>query len=297
MSFKPAVLSTALDADPRSAANSAQRLGFTGIQLPHRTPMLDLADLSASGRRELIAVFRGHRLDIASLRVDLGKHGFGPAADLDAALDSLQIVLKSAADLGTRLVCIDLGPLPAPIPEIPTKPAIDPSQVGLIILPESSAPQVAPVPPRPFDAVFAASVDSALAELGRRADRFGVMVAFRSELAGFDALDRALRAAHCPWFGVDLDPVSILRDDWPAEEIFSRLGASLRHVRARDALLGADRRTKPAPIGEGSTDWQALGKMLDESGYTGWIALDTLELPDRQRAVQSGLRYLKTYLV
>jgi sugar phosphate isomerase/epimerase len=296
MPFKFAVLSTTLDADPRIAANAAQRLGFDGIQLPHRTPQLDLADLSASGRREIIALFRGHRLEIASLRIDLGKHGLGPAADLDATLDSLQIVLKTAADLSCRLVCIDLGPLPAPAADAPSKPAIDPAHIGLIILPESSAPPVATAPARPFDAVFAASVDSALAELGLRADRFGVMLAFRSELAGFDALDRALRAAGCPWFGIDLDPVSILRDDWPAEEIFSRLGGSIRHVRARDAIRGADHRTKSAVIGDGSTDWPALGRMLDDSGFTGWIALDTLELPDRQRATQAGLRFLKTNL-
>src|SRR5206468_871975 len=104
----------------------------------------------------------------------------------------------------------------------------------------------------PPDPAFVSQVSAALQELGSRADRYGVTVAVRSELASFASLDEALTAARCPWFGVDLDPVAILRDDWSADEVFSRLGPLIRHVRARDATLGADRRTQPAAIGRGT---------------------------------------------
>ncbi|MGD0138778.1 MAG: TIM barrel protein [Tepidisphaeraceae bacterium] len=138
--------------------------------------------------------------------------------------------------------------------------------------------------PIPTDQV----VDAALSELGRRADRHGVTIAFRGELAAFAALDRALKTAACPWFGLDLDPVAILKDDWSMDEIFSRLGGQIRHVRARDALAGPDHRTKPAVIGTGSVNWPRLLSDLDAAGYHGWITLDPVELPNRRAAATAG---------
>jgi sugar phosphate isomerase/epimerase len=138
-----------------------------------------------------------------------------------------------------------------------------------------------------------AQVDAALAELGGRADRLGVTIAFRSDLASLAALERALSAAACPWFGIDLDPVALLRDEWTADEAFSRLGTLVRHVRGRDAVLGADRRTRPAVIGQGSTNWGELLADLDSAGYRGWITIDPLELPDRARAAGAGASYLR----
>jgi sugar phosphate isomerase/epimerase len=137
-------------------------------------------------------------------------------------------------------------------------------------------------------------VDSALLDLGSRADRLGVTVAFRSDLSSFAALDRVLRAASCPWFGVDLDPVSVLRDEWSLDEILSTFGPSIRHVHARDAVVGADRRTRPAVIGQGSTDWSQLLASLDDAGYRGWITIDPIELPDRASGATSGLAHLRS---
>ena len=127
-------------------------------------------------------------------------------------------------------------------------------------------------------------VHAALAERGRRADRYGTTVAFRSDLASFAALERALSRAACPWFGVDLDPVAVLRDEWPLDEIFSRLGPLIRHVRGRDATRGGGGRTMPAVIGQGTTNWGELRAALDGAGYSGWITIDSLEHPDRRAA-------------
>ena len=106
----------------------------------------------------------------------------------------------------------------------------------------------------------------------------------------YAALERALAAARCPWFGVNLDPVSILRDSLNIDEIFARLGPSIRHVRARDAVVGADKRTKPASVGRGDTKWDHLLSNLEGSGYHGWITFDPTELADRSAAAISGLK-------
>jgi sugar phosphate isomerase/epimerase len=143
------------------------------------------------------------------------------------------------------------------------------------------------------DPTVLAHVDSALMELGARADRLGVTLAFRSELSSLAALERALASAACAWLGVDLDPVAMLHDRWDSDEVFSRLGSLIRHVRARDAVVGSDRRTQPAVIGRGSVNWGELLADLDASGYRGWITIDSMELPDRAGAAVAGLEVLR----
>jgi sugar phosphate isomerase/epimerase len=147
---------------------------------------------------------------------------------------------------------------------------------------------------------FEASVDSAMAALAGQCDQFGVMLAFRSDLSSLAALDRAVRAARCPWFGIDLDPVALLQDRWSADEVFSRLGGLVRHVRGRDALggqgQGAGGRTKPMPVGRGSTSWAQLLRDLDAAGYGGFITIDPLELTDRAAGASVALAHLRTLI-
>jgi sugar phosphate isomerase/epimerase len=258
---------------------------------------LNVADLSATGRREFRHVLSSQDRELVGFRVDLGAKGFGPGGDVDHLLWQLQKILESAAGLTAPLLCIELGPLPEPAKENKPKAKITPDQAGLILLPTFAA---APAPdvtelnsvPATVDPVFVAQVDGALAELGTFADRYNVTVAFRCELASFAALERALAAARCPWFGIDLDPVAILRDAWEMREIFSRMGPLVRHVRARDALTGADRRTKPMLIGKGNVEWDQLFGDLDSADYHGWITVDPMELADRGAAASAGLTYL-----
>jgi sugar phosphate isomerase/epimerase len=77
------------------------------------------------------------------------------------------------------------------------------------------------------------------------------------------------------------------------EETFSRLGALIRHVRARDAIKGTAHRTKPAILGRGDTDWPHLLANLDGAGYEGWLTIDPVDLPDRRAAAVAGLAYLR----
>jgi sugar phosphate isomerase/epimerase len=282
-----AIVAAAMDDDLRAAALAARNLGFAALQLDIRLGDLDLTQLSQSGRREVQFILRSRDLELASLRFDLGAKGFGPGADIDAAVDRIEQILQAGTGLDCSLVCIDLGPLPAPA-EMEVAPSrISAEMAGDIIVPSAVRMNSQNISAK-FDAKFAASVDGALAELGRRADRHGIMIAFRSDLAGFAALDRALKASACPWFGIDLDPVAILRDDWSTDEIFSRLGDGIRHVRGRDALLGADRRTKPSAIGRGSVEWERLVVDLDAAGYNGWITIDPMEFSNRSAAAASG---------
>jgi sugar phosphate isomerase/epimerase len=286
------IVASALSTEPREAVVRARQLGFEGLLFDAYAPQLSLPDLSQSGRREFRHLLSAQGQRLIGLRADLGPMGFSPAADVDKSLARLERAVDAAAGLAAPLLCVDLGPLPEPARAAARKPTVDPKDAGIIIIPTPAT--VVPAEPEvKVDSAFESSVDSALAELGRHADRYSVVLAMRSDLSSFAALDRALRAANCPWFGVDLDPVAILRDAWPADEIFSRVGALIRQVRVRDAVKGHDRRTQPATVGKGSTIWGELLALFDQAAYPGPLTVDPLELPDRIAAARAALDHLR----
>ncbi len=290
-----AVLANALSTDARQAATNARSMGFGGLLFDSYSPTLSLPDLSQTGRREFRQVLAAQEVQLVGLGADLGTKGFGPGADVDRLIHQLDRAMESAAGLSAPLLCLDVGPLAQPERAAKPKPKVTLEQAGLLLLPTTTVvvEEAPPLPRSPKDVALESTVNAALAELGVRADRYSVMVAFRTSLASFAALEHAVASVRCPWFGIDLNPVSMLPDDWDADEIFSHLGALIHHVRGTDALLGTDRRTKPVFVGQGSVEWQALLARLDQSGYHRWLTIDPTELSDRPRAAGAALLYLQ----
>lgn len=256
----------------------------------------DFTELSVSGLREVMRLFSSQSLQLAGLNVDLGAKGFGLGADVDRQIARLNRVMRTARDAGTPLVCVQAGPLPnPPATDVPPKPKVTPEEAGLILLPTTQAAEPPPTPPAPpSDPAMVSQVEGALVELGGRADRLGVMVAFRSELSSCAALAHVLKRVGCPWFGVDFDPAAAVHDEWNFDEILSRLGELIRHVRGRDAVAGQGGRSKPAVVGRGQVPWSALLADLDAAGYRGWLTLDPTDLPDRPAAARIGLKHLRS---
>jgi sugar phosphate isomerase/epimerase len=293
-----AVNASTFSTDPREAAIAARRAGFSGLLFDAYSASLNITDLSSTGRREFRHILSAQDRQLVGFRVDLGIKGFGPGADVDRLLSQLQKVMETSAAMTAPLLCVETGPLPeAPPPPI-TKPKITAEQAGLILIPTFAAPESEPQPAPPptrAEQAFQSQVDAALLELGVLADRFNITVALHSDLSSFAAIARALDAARCPWFGLNLDPAAVLRDSWNLDEIFTHLGQLIRHVRARDAVAGADRRTKPASVGRGDTKWDHLLSNLEGADYHGWLTFDPNELPDRPTAAIAGLKYLKMH--
>jgi sugar phosphate isomerase/epimerase len=292
--LKLGVVAAALSTDARAAPAMARKAGFSGLVFDARSPSVDVTSLSGTGRREFRHLLDTQAQQLVGLRHDVGAQGFGPGGDVDRELSLLRQIMEAAKGLGTTLVCVDVGPLPEPATREAPKPKVTAAMAGLVLLPESTGEPARPSPATAPDPSFVSHVDAALVELGRLADRFGTVLAFRSDLSSLSALDRVLRAANCPWFGIDLDPAAMAGDEWDLHEVFSRLGAHVRHVRARDALRGTDRRTKPAPIGQGDTDWRRVLSNLRDADYRGWITIDSIDLPDRARAAAHAATYLRT---
>ena len=259
------IVAAAVSEDLREAPRIARRMGFAGLLIDAVWPGQALWDLSTSGRRDLRHALAAQDQQLVGLRIDAGQKGLLSAAEVDRVLARLDRSMETAVGLGCRLLCADIGPLP-PAPNRPKpRPAITPQQAGRIILPSEAVapPPLAPAELSPADQAAWGQVDGALAELGRRADRYAVSVAFRSELAGFASLERAMAAAGCPWFGVDLDPVSLLRDEWAADELFSRLGASIR-PRSRPRC-DARRGSENAAVDAGARE-HAMGGVAGRAG-------------------------------
>jgi len=292
------VNASALSTDPREAAVLARRAGFGGLLFDAYSTALNITDLSATGRREFRHVLSAQDRQLVGFHVDLGVKGFGPGADVDRLLSQLQKVMETAAAMASPLLCVETGPLPeAPVRPI-SKPKITAEQAGLILIPTFAAPEPEPepLPPQsPAEIAFESQVDAALVHMGELADRFNITVALHSDLSSFAAIDRALTSVACPWFGINLDPAAILRDKWDLDEVFARLGPLVRHVRARDAVAGTDKRTKSASVGRGDTKWDHLLSNLEGADYHGWITFDPNDLPDRPAAAIAGLKYLKMH--
>lgn len=281
-----------MSTDLRAAVAASRQLGFTGLQFDAVTSALDFTTLSGSARREIRQVLEQQNQSLVGLRSDAGTKGLAVGVDVDRLLWRWEQILETAAGLESPLVCLDLGPLPTPAVAPPPAPTVTPDMAGLILLPTTTEKPL-PQPTAPPDPAFVSQVDGVLNELARKADRYGVTVALRSDLSSLAALHRALIAANCPSFGIDLDPVSLLCDDWTIDQAFSRLAPLIRHFRGRDALSGADRRTRPAVLGKGSANWTQLLGLLDESDYHGWITIDPIELTDRPAGAIAALKYLR----
>jgi sugar phosphate isomerase/epimerase len=289
-----AVVSTALCSDLRRAVEIAHAEQLHGLLLDAYSSHLNLPDLSASGKRELIRMLGSRDVRLVGLQGHLGATGLRPGADIDRVLDRITGAMEAAAALSSPMLCLDVGPLPAPAQVESPKALITPEQAGLLIIPEPAKPAtVAAAAPRSAeDQAFADHLNAALSELGRRADRLSVTIAFSSSLAAFGSLSDALVAVRCPWFGIDFDPVAAVSDEWSMDEIFSRLGASIRHVRIRDAVRGNSRRTQAAIVGRGSIEWAAMLNRLDAAGYSGWLTIDPRELVEPRAAVTSARKLL-----
>lgn len=207
------IVASALSDDPRIAARSARAMGFRGVELDVATRSIDLTSLSQTGNRELRHVLASSDQTLIALRADWGANGAGPQADIDRLLSSMQRAMEAAKSLGAPMLCVDVGPLPEPAQAAPKTRAISPESAGAIYIPP---PVSAPLPTasdvNPIDPAWMSSVDGALAAIGALSDRIGVIVAIRSELASFAAIERALVAAACIGIGVDFDPVAALRD-------------------------------------------------------------------------------------
>ena len=285
------VRAASLGDDLRDVLPAAQRMGFAGVQLEAVSSTLDLLCLSNTGQREVRHLLAQFDQRLVALRTQIP---LGITGDLDKTLWHLTRAIQAAADLQAQMLCIDVGPVPPVPPTHAPRPSISSRQAGMILLPGDTDIPMPPEPPAdPAELAQWPAVEQALDEIGKLADRYSLHLALSSELSTLASLHRAVSTAACPWIGIDLDPVAILRDRWDLAKVISEAGSLLLHIRGRDALKGSGGRTQPTAVGRGTTDWQHLLDLLDEGAFRGWISVDTLDLADRVAHARRATEYLR----
>lgn len=284
MLSRMSVRAVCLQEDVRTALPVAKRLGYRGVQLDMVIGELSLQQLDGSGRREVRHLASSHDLEIESVRAEVPPGALSTPTDHDRLLWLVRQALEVASGIGTHCLCVDIGRLPRVRQEKQaTAPVRDP---GLIIIPSPRDQEIGHEPAiEPAELALWDGVDAVMREIGALADRIGMVVAFSAELSTFASLERMLRV-QCPWFGVDLDPVSVLREKDDVEPVLDLVGPLVRHVRARDAVRGSGGRTQAAEIGRGSTNWAEFISLLDSGSFGGWFTVDTVDLPARASAAQ-----------
>ena len=299
-----AIVADAFNPDPRIAAGMARESGFAGLQFEAFGSKFNLTDLSATGLREFRHVLSSENQAFVGTRADFGPQGIGAGADVDRILHQLEKVFRATGALGSSLVCSDVGPLPEPPIARKQKPKITSQQAGLLLLPDPTSASDPANVVEPLDPAVVAEFETrsgatsaALAAIGELADRYRITLAIRAELSSFSAIDHALKMVRCPWLGIDLDPVAMLRDQWPFDDIFTTFANRILHVRARDALAGDNRRTRPAVIGSGHIQWPKFNQLLIDADFKSFLTIDPFELPNRIQGAETGLAVLKPLII
>jgi sugar phosphate isomerase/epimerase len=296
MPLQPAPLSAiarVLGDNLREQVAAGRLDGFAGLVLDAYSPSLILSDLSETGRREVVHLLSGSGLQLSAVQTSITSEGFAPRTDLQQSIDRVCRAIRATADLRCRLLLVDVGRLPPAVEDVAPAPTVTPELAGLILIPEKKSIDAPPAAPREKpQPEFESTVDTALAEIAQWADRTGVFVAIGSQLSSQASLVRAIRASRCALLGLDLDPLALLADEWPMEELLSRAARSVLHVRVRDGVRGLGNRVQSTLVGEGKVPWPLLLQNLRESDFSGPLTLDPTDLPSPRIAAGLGRSFM-----
>jgi sugar phosphate isomerase/epimerase len=121
-------------------------------------------------------------------------------------------------------------------------------------------------------------VVEAIQECCDYAARHGVFIALENNVgvaAAPDGVLRILREVKSPWFGLTLDPGNLRTADIYADT--ARLAPYALNVHLKVTCTGPDRQKQPM-------DFKRIAKILRESGYRGYVALEYEEEEDPREA-------------
>ena len=229
-------LGIVLDSIPqpvKEALQTASGMGFAQVELPAVRGPVAPAELTRSGRRDLLHHVKGLGLQLAALGGDLGGGGFADSSRLEQRLDQTRAIMAMAAELRVPVVTTHLGHVDEAV-----------LQQGYL--------------------------SEAIAQLADFSDRTGTRVAF--ETGGTDPAGLAdlLRAVGSPTLGACYDPASLLIEGFEPTRGIEPLADAILIARARDAVAGSARHPgREVPLGEGQLGLAEYLAALDQAGYHG----------------------------
>jgi len=197
--------------------------------------------LSETGRREIRHALRSVELELIALSLPT-RRAFDTLDQLEDRLARADRAFAMAYDLGTRLVLIRVGEVPAA-----------------------------------EDLGRRATFATAVGELGRRADHRGVRLAVESGSEAGSVLGPFLEGFGIPALAVSLDPSSLLRRGIDPVATTRELGGLIAHAYANDASKPANEFVVANPRGHGfppgALDWEEYLGALEEIAYRGYLSV------------------------
>jgi sugar phosphate isomerase/epimerase len=235
--MKLAVNLEALDVPFRTALASAAKLGVGGVQWD-AVGELGPERLTATGRREIQQLLRGHGLSLSALACPL-RRGLDDPIDLEPRLARIRDIMALSFELGARLVVIEPGRLPA------------------------------------TDDPRADTLAESLTNLSQHGDRTGTVLALQSGLDSGKTMVEWLSRFDSGGLGVSFHPANWMIHEFdPVVELPSLRGRVV-YVQASDARRNrADRVAATVPLGHGDLDWLQIAGSLAGIDYHGWVAAE-----------------------
>ena len=251
--MKLAVNLEALGVPFRAALSSAAKLGIVGVQWDAAGELAP-ERLTATGRREIQQLLRGHGLSLSALACPL-RRGLDDPADLEPRLARIRDAMALSFELGARLVIIEPGRLPA---------ADDPR---------------------------ADTLTESLTNLSQYGDRTGTVLAMQTGLDSGKTMVEWLSRFDSGGLGVSFHPANWMTHEFDPVAELPALRGRVVYVQASDARRNrADRVAAVVPLGHGDLDWLLIAGSLAGIDYHGWVVAERAGTP---ADVAAGVALLK----
>lgn len=255
-----ALATRALKEPLRRSVRFASDTGVTGIQFDAREE-LKPGELSETGIRQFRHQIGELGLHVASLAFPT-RRSFYDEEQLDARIAAIRCVMDFARQLGTSVVTVRLGKIPA-----------DKESKDSLIL---------------YDVV---------SDLARYGNKVGATLAVSPTGDSPDALGELISSIKTGPIGIDFDPAAFVLCGHKPAEAFRKLHSLVAHFQARDALADVGGGGEEVPLGRGEVDWVELLPLLEEANYRGWTTIVRTQGDDKPGDLRRGVQFLKNVLL
>ncbi len=235
--FRIAVATARFSPNLRDVVRMAAQTGSAGVQFDARQ-QLKPADLSETGRRQLLHALGERELAIASLCFPL-RRTLHDEEHLDTRIAALKQAMQFAWDLKARVLTCRIGRIPE------TSEGDEWSRLRDV-----------------------------LSDLAGHGNRVGVTLSITPAGDAPETLLSLIDTVRTGPLGIDFDPAERVMSRHDPVSSLREWHAVVTHVTVRDAIRDADGGGREQPVGRGECDWAELLAVVDEMKYTGWLTID-----------------------
>ena len=242
-------------------------------------------DDDAQKRRYMMSAIAARGLQVSAICVDAGDLGDNEKAD--ASVEAVKPFLDVAAEMGNGICQTHVGIMPYTMRGSRWDSFVR-SCTAIAQYAESSgaclAMETGPEPPRVMEALIRAVGSTALHVNYDPAN----FIIWPAVLPKFPEYEKQTETPARPY-----DRDEAIREFEPVEGV-RRLGEFIVHTHAKDAR--GEGGWGDVPLGEGWVDWPRYLRLLKESGYNGYLAIEREAGDDRIGEIKRAAEFLKEHL-